>query len=146
MTLTTPLLAMTASDASQESSVPERLARIETALDALLVKFVTPTLKQALENQQALSVLIESNQRHTDWLDSDREDINTLREDSTSQIQGLLDSANADRQVFIQRFEQQQTEIRQTQRQLLDQQHRNETLLTEVLSLSRRVTTLEDAA
>ena len=123
-----------------------KVDQLTEALSTLVSEFIRPSLLQANANREAIAALIESNQRHQEWLDEDRRDINTLRADTTSQIQGLLDSASADRKAFIERFDNMQTEIRQNQRLLLNGQKRSETLLAEVLSLSRRVQAVEDAA
>ena len=52
----------------------------------------------------------------------------------------------ADRKAANDKFESLQSEIRQNQRLLLSGQERLDTVLTEVLSLSRRVQAVEDAA
>ena len=123
-----------------------KIDQLTSSLNMLVSEFIRPSLLQANANREAIAALIESNQRHQEWLDEDRRDINALRTDTTSQIQGLLDAASADRSAFIERFDNMQVEIRQNQRLLLAGQERSETLLVEVLSLSRRVQAVEDAA
>lgn len=123
-----------------------RIDQLTEVLNTLVSEFIRPSLIQADAIREAIAALIESNQQHQEWLDEDRRDINTLRADTTSQIQGLLDAASADRKAFIERFDSMQAEIRQNQRLLLTGQERSETLLAEVLSLSRRIQAVEDAA
>ena len=136
------------------------IAGLTDALGAVVTEFVRPAAKQALENHQtiekmsvAIASLAETQQRHQEWLDEDRRDINTLRKENSQQIQTLIEQANADRTMAVERFEAMQAEIRQNQRLILSQGERldtaiseNKTLLSEVLSLSRRVTAIEDAA
>lgn len=140
------------------------ISGLTNALGAIVTEFVRPTAKQALENHQsiekmsgAISSLAEAQERHQDWLDEDRRDINTLRQETSSQITALIEQANADRkavdertttiiETFTSRFDTMQAEIRQNQRLILAQGERLDVVLSEVLSLSRRVTAVEDAA
>jgi len=156
---------------SQLSESVSQLAQVSTrnesdisgltnALGAVVTEFVRPTAKQAYKNQRAIAQLIERGERYQDWLDEDRHDINALRQETSSQIQSLIEEARADRQAANDRFEAVQSEIRQNQRLILAQGERldkqgerldivlseNRALLSEVLSLSRRVTAVEDAA
>jgi len=149
------------------SEIDRRLDRLTSAVDSLVTSFLHPLVHQAIENQRTIAHLIEQGERHKEWLDADRQDINQLRKETSRQIQALLDSANADRQAANERFDAMQQEIRQNQRLILagqqraernenrlseqaerlsEQAERNAALLTEVLSLSRRVTAVENAA
>ena len=121
-----------------------------------MTQFLRPLAQQSIENQQAIARLVERSEQHQEWLDEDRQDLAEWRQvqaEQSQQIQSLLDSARADRmsanirfEHYSQRFEEVQSEIRQNQRLLLSGQDRLDTVLTEVLSLSRRVQTIEDAA
>lgn len=154
-------LCASASQLAQVSTANNsKIELLTTALDVVVTEFIRPTAKQAYENQRVIAQLIERDERYQEWLDEDRHDINTLRQETSSQIQSLIEEARADRQAandrfeeFTQRFDAMQLEIRQNQRLILEQgerlnkqERRNETLLAEVLSLSRRVQAVEDAA
>ncbi|MGC1306545.1 MAG: hypothetical protein WA885_04895 [Phormidesmis sp.] len=138
------------------NAIDERLDRLTGAVDALATQFLRPLAQQSVENQQAVGRLIERSEQYQEWLDEDRHDLAEWRQaqsEQSQQIQSLLDSARADRRSANERFEQHsqrfeavQSEIRQNQRLLLTGQERLETVLTEVLSLSRRVQVIEDAA
>lgn len=110
----------------------DRMAGIEAAMESLTINFVRPALMQANENREAIAALTtnqdrlyEAMQRHQDWLDEDRRDLLELQRETSQQIQGLLDTARAERIANQERFD---------------------AMLAEVISLSKRVNTLEDAA
>ena len=129
--------------------IDQRIDGLTGAIDTLVIQFLRPLTQQAIENQQAIARLIERSEQHQEWLDEDRRDLTEWRAaqaESSQQIQSLLDSARADRISANERFEQTQSEIRQNQRLLLSGQERLDTVLAEVLSLSRRVQRVEDAA
>ena len=143
--------------------IDQRIDRLSEAVDVLVTQFLRPSAQQAMENQQAIARLIERSEQHQEWLDEDRHDLadHRLRQSEQSrQIQALIEENRQDRaeanQRFSeanQRFNDMQAEIRQNQRLLLAGQRRAEengqrldALLAEVLSLSRRVTAVEDAA
>lgn len=138
------------------NDIDQRLERLSGAVDTLVTRFLRPLAQQSIENQQAIARLVERSEQHQEWLDEDRRDLAEWRQvqtEQSQQIQSLLDSARADRmsanvrfEHYSQRFEEVQSEIRQNQRLLLSGQDRLDTVLTEVLSLSRRVQTIEDAA
>lgn len=145
------------------NDIDRRIEGLSGAVDMLVTQFLRPLAQQAVESQQAIARLIERSEQHQEWLDEDRHDLAEWRQvqaEQSRQIQSLLDSARADRmsanerfeqlgQRFEQqdqRFEQMQSEIRQNQRLILAGQERLDTVLAEVLSLSRRVQTIEDAA
>jgi len=138
------------------NDIDQRLDRLSGAVDTLVTQFLRPLAQQSIENQQAIARLVERSEQHQEWLDEDRQDLAEWRQvqaEQSQQIQSLLDSARADRmsanirfEHYSQRFEEVQSEIRQNQRLLLSGQDRLDTVLTEVLSLSRRVQTIEDAA
>ncbi|MEL6352967.1 MAG: hypothetical protein AAFR58_14515 [Cyanobacteria bacterium J06627_28] len=130
-------------------SIDRRIEGLSGAVDTLVTQFLNPLAQQALENQQAIARLIERSEQHQEWLDEDRHDLATWRQvqaEQSQQIQSLLDSARADRMSANERFEQMQPAIRQNQRLLLAGQDRLDTVLAEVLSRSRRVQAVEDAA
>ncbi|MEO1444673.1 MAG: hypothetical protein AAFV46_00270, partial [Cyanobacteria bacterium J06635_11] len=126
------------------------------AVDVLVTQFLLPSAQQAAQNHKAIARLIERSGQHQEWLDEDRRDLAEWRQvqkGQSQQIQSLLESARADRmsadkrfEEHSQRFEEVQSEIRQNQRLLLTGQDRLDTVLAEVLSLSRRVQTIEDVA
>lgn len=138
------------------SDIDRRIDGLTRAVDMLVTQFLHPLTQQAVENQQAISQLIKRSEQHQEWLDEDRHDMAEWRQtqaEQSLQIQSLIDSARADRisanekfEQQGQRFEQMQIEIRQNQRLLLAGQERLDTVLTEVLSLSRRVQIIEEAA
>lgn len=151
-------------------NIDQRIDGLSGAVDTLVTQFLHPLTQQALENQQVIARLIERSEQHQAWLDEDRRDLAEWRQiqiEQSQQIQSLLDSARADRISANERFEQHsqqfaqmQSEIRQNQRLLLAGQERLErneqrletnqqqiaATLAEVLSLSRRVQAIEDAA
>ncbi|NJM97779.1 MAG: hypothetical protein HC800_12045 [Phormidesmis sp. RL_2_1] len=90
--------------------------------------------------------MIERGEQFQEWLDDDRRDLESIRADSDVRFQTLIDEGRADRKAANDKFESLQSEIRQNQRLLLSGQERLDTVLTEVLSLSRRVQAVEDAA
>lgn len=145
------------------NDIDQRLDRLSGAVDTLVTQFLRPLAQQAVESQQAIARLIERSEQHQEWLDEDRRDLAEWRQaqaEQSQQIQSLLDSARADRTSANEKFEQMQSEIRQNQRLLLAGQERLERneqrldtnqqqiadTLAEVLSLSRRVRAVEDAA
>ena len=73
-------------------------------------------------------------------------DLGARRADSDVRFQTLIDEARADRKAANDKFESLQGEIRQNQRLMLSGQERLDAILAEVLSLSRRVQAVEDAA
>ena len=155
---------MSDTDTTQRlDAIDERLGQLTGAVDVLVTQFLRPLAQQSVANQEAIARLIERSEQHQEWLDEDRHDLAVWRQaqaEQSQQIQSLLDSARADRmsanekferlgQRFEQqdqRFEQMQAEIRQNQRLLLSGQERLDAVLAEVLSLSRRVQAVEDAA
>ena len=135
--------------AQRFNAIDEWLDRLTGAVDALVTQFLRPLAQQSVENQQAVGRLIERSEQHQEWLDEDRRDLaewRRARSEKFQQIQLLLDSAHANRRSANERFEAVQSEIRQNQRLLLTGQERLDTMLAEVLSLSRRVQVIEDAA
>lgn len=131
------------------NAIDERLDRLTGSVDALVTQFLHPLTQQSVANQQAIARLIERSEQHQEWLDADRRDLAEWRQvqaEQSQQIQSLLDSARADRMSANERFERVQAEIRQNQRLLLTGQERLDTMLAEVLSLSRRVQVIEDVA
>ncbi|MEL7358191.1 MAG: hypothetical protein AAFN40_16705 [Cyanobacteria bacterium J06560_6] len=161
------------SESQQNPPIVERLDTVEgnvdqlrDAVNALVTNFLQPLTQQSIENQNSIAKLIESNQqhqeqleRHQDWLDEDRRDLNEARDEFRQNIQILLDDARADRKRADDKFAEMQSEIRNNQRMLLSNQEkldRNqqqldhnqqqiEDTLSEVLSLSRRVAVVEDS-
>ena len=161
------------SESQQNPPIAERLDTVEgkvdqlrDAVNALVTNFLQPLTQQSIENQNSIAKLIESNQqhqeqleRHQDWLDKDRRDLNEARDEFRQNIQILLDDARADRKRADDKFAEMQSEIRNNQRMLLSNQEkldRNqqqldhnqqqiEDTLSEVLSLSRRVAVVEDS-
>ncbi|MEL7050797.1 MAG: hypothetical protein ABG776_03790 [Cyanobacteria bacterium J06555_13] len=161
------------SESQQNPPIVERLDTVEgnvdqlrDAVNALVTNFLQPLTQQSIENQNSIAKLIESNQqhqeqleRHQDWLDEDRRDLNEARDEFRQNIQILLDDARADRKRADDKFAEMQSEIRNNQRMLLSNQEkldRNqqqldhnqqqiEDTLSEVLSLSRRVVVVEDS-
>lgn len=127
-------------------AVDERLDRLTGAVDALVTQFLRPLTQQSVENQQSIGRLIERGEQFQEWLDDDRRDLESIRADSDVRFQTLIDEGRADRKAANDKFESLQSEIRQNQRLLLSGQERLDTVLTEVLSLSRRVQAVEDAA
>lgn len=149
MLVNDPLLANPMPDAETTqrlNAVDERLDRLTGAVDALVTQFLRPLAQQSVENQQSIGRLIERGEQFQEWLDDDHRDLESIRADSDVRFQTLIDEGRADRKVANDRFESLQGEIRQNQRLLLSGQNRLDTVLTEVLSLSRRVQAVEDAA
>ena len=145
------------------NDIDQRLDRLSGAVDTLVTQFLHPSVQQTLENQRVIARLIERSEQHQEWMDEDRRDLAEWRQvqvEQSQQIQSLLESARADRISANEKFEQMQSEIRQNQRLLLAGQERLERneqrldtnqeqiadTLAEVLSLSRRVRAVEDAA
>lgn len=140
-------------DLTAQSNSSARLDRIETVLSSLMIDFVRPLLQQSLANTEEIATLVATTDRiasaveqHQDWLDDDRRELAEHIQTSNQQIQALIEQGNADRKASDDRFAQQLSESRQNQRLLLSGREKTETLLAEVLSLSRRVATIEDAA
>ncbi|MEO1395573.1 MAG: hypothetical protein AAFV90_21950 [Cyanobacteria bacterium J06634_5] len=128
------------------NAVDERLDRLTGAVDALVTQFLRPLAQQSVENQQSIGRLIEREAQFQEWLDDDRRDLGALRADSDVRFQTLIDEARADRKAANDKFESLQSETRQNQRLMLSGQERLDAILAEVLSLSRRVQAVEDAA
>lgn len=128
------------------NAVDERLDRLTGAVDALVTQFLRPLAQQSVENQQSIGRLIERGEQFQEWLDDDRRDLEAIRADSDIRFQTLIDESRADRKAANDKFESLQSEIRQNQRLLLSGQERLDTVLAEVLLLSRRVQSVEDAA
>ena len=148
----------------------QTVSQLSNAVGVLVTDFLQPLTKQAVENQTAIAALIKKTDsladamaQHQDWLDEDRRDLaeHRLRQDEQSQqIQILIEESRRDRaeanrkfEDSTRRFDEMQAEIRQNQRLLLEGQQRAkesdqrlDAMLAEVLSLSRRVATVEDAA
>ena len=137
--------------------------QLSGAVDRLVTGFLHPLVQQSVENQNTIAALIERSEQHQEWLDEDRRDIAEYRQaqrEQSQQIQALLEDARADRKATADRFgamdrhfEAMQSEIRQNQRLMFENQERLresdrklDATLTEVLSLSRRVAVVEDAA
>lgn len=147
----------------QVDELRQTVSQLSNAIGVLVTDFLQPLTKQAVEHQSAIAALISRTETltdavtcHQEWLDEDRHDLVDYRlrqREQSQQIQALIEENRQDRAEFIQRFNRVQTEIRQNQRLLLAGQQRAEaneqrldTVLTEVLSLSRRVADVEDAA
>lgn len=154
--------------------VRQNISQLSNATGVLVTDFLQPLTKQAAENQRAIAALIQRTDKlsdavyqHQEWLDEDRRDLADYRQrqdEQSQQIQALLEENRRDRieanrkfgemQAEANRkFDEMQAEIRQNQRLLLAGQERAEEqgqrldmLLAEVLSLSKRVTAVEDAA
>ncbi|MFK8184533.1 MAG: hypothetical protein AB8B99_14260 [Phormidesmis sp.] len=152
---------------AQLDQLQATVTQLSGAVNTLVSEFLHPLAQQTLENQKSTTALIARSEQHQEWLDEDRQDVANLRQaqhEQSQQIQALLEDARADRkattdrfeallQKIDQRFAEMQTEIRQNQRLLLENQarlrdsdRRLDATLTEVLSLSRRVAIVEDAA
>ena len=130
--------------------------RLNNAIDRLVTEFLYPLTQQSVQNQRAIVALIESEQRHQEWLDENRQDIAIYRREQreqSKQIQILIEEAredrkraDEDRKRADEKFDALQSEIRQTQRLMLSNQDKLDTTLNELISLSRRVTAIEDVA
>ena len=148
---------------TQLDQLQANVAQLSGAVDMLVTQFLRPLAQQSIENQSTIAALIERSEQHQEWLDEDRRDLAEYRQtqrEQSQQIQALLEDARADRKATADRFEQMdrrfeiaQNEIRQNQRLLLENQERLresdrklDATLAEVLSLSRRVAVVEDAA
>ena len=153
---------MTAQQA-QLNQLHTDLSQLSGAVDTLVTQFLRPLAQQSIENQKAIAALIKRSEQHQDWLDEDRRDLAEYRQaqqEHSQQVQTLLEEARTDRKAAAdrfkqmdQRFEATQNEIRQNQRLLLKNQERLresdrklDATLNEVLSLSRHVAAVEDAA
>ena len=154
----------------QIDDLRQTVAQLSNAVGMLVTNFLQPLTKQAVENQKAIAAIISRTDgltdaivQHQEWLDEDRRDLAEYRlrqNEQSQQIQALIeenrrDRAEANRKFdeANRKFDEMQAEIRQNQRLLLAGQRRAEeneqrldTVLAEVLSLSRRVTAVEDAA
>ena len=114
------------------------------AVDALVTQFLRTLAQQLVENQRSIGRLIERDEQFQEWLDDDR--LEAIRADSDVRFQTLIDEARAGRKAANDKFELLQSEIWQNQRLLLSGQEKLGIVLTEVLSLSRRVQAIEDVA
>ena len=158
-----PLIPFMTDQQAQLNQLQATVTQLSGAVDVLVTQFLQPLVQQSVENQNTIAALIERSEQHREWLDEDRRDIAEYRQaqrEQSQQIQALLEDARADRKVTAGRFEQMdgrfeamQSEIRQNQRLLLENQeglresdHKLDATLAEVLSLSRRVAVVEDAA
>ena len=152
---------------SDSNTTEERLANLEatvsrlsSSVDRLVTEFLHPLTHQSVENRRSIAALIESQQRHEEWLDEDRQDLAIYRQEQQAQakqIQALIEASREDRkraderfnalqEQFQASFNSMQSEIRQNQRLLLANQDKLDRTMAELLAVSRRVTNIEDAA
>lgn len=163
---TTKLLVKPVSDQTtqqQMDDLRQTVSQLSDAVGVLVTEFLQPLTKQALASQRSIAALIDRTDsladavtQHQEWLDEDRRDLASYRqrqEEQSQQIQVLIEADRRDRTEAARKFDETQAEIRQNQRLLLEGQRRAEgneqrldAILAEVLSLSRRVTAVEDAA
>lgn len=139
------------SRASEErlDSLEETVSLLSNAVNGLVTDFLRPLTQQSIENQRSIAALIESEQRHQEWLDEDRQDLAAYRREQqaqSQQIQALIEASREDRRQANEKFDAMQLEIRQNQRLLLSGQERLDAAFAEMLSLSRRVANIEDVA
>ena len=96
------------------NDIDQRIDGLSEAVGMLVTQFLHPLTQQAVENQRAITRLIERGERHQEWLDEDRHDLAEWRQaqaEQSQQIQSLIDSARADRISANEKFEQQSQQI-----------------------------------
>ena len=147
----------------QIDDLRQTVSQLSNAVGMLVTNFLQPLTKQAVENQEVIAAIISRTDsltdaivQHQEWLDEDRRDLAEYRlrqNEQSQQIQALIEENRRDRAEANRKFDEMQAEIRQNQRLLLagqgraeENEQRLDTVLAEVLSLSRRVEAVEDAA